>query len=269
MHRIALVGTGKLARALARSLPMQIVAVAGRDAARVGEVASMCTDADEVSISQVANESFDVLWIATSDDAIHGVAGMIAAQRERWNDIVVVHSSGARGTNVLAPFASRGARTIALHPNASLQGDGTIPPALVWGITPGDEDFKNLAASILHPVSPRLLVVDESSRTLYHAAASVASNFSVTLYAFAEELYARAGINATVAREIVGEYMSASIERCLARGPGESLTGPVARGDAGTVALQREAIMESAPELLALFDSLVELTRSVSAGASE
>jgi predicted short-subunit dehydrogenase-like oxidoreductase (DUF2520 family) len=50
-------------------------------------------------------------------------------------------------------------------------------------------------------------------------------------------------------------------------GPADALTGPIARGDEVTVARQRKAIAEAAPDLLEAFDALVDATRSLADAA--
>ena len=55
----------------------------------------------------------------------------------------------------------------------------------------------------------------------------------------------------------------ATVENWAALGPERALTGPVARGDEATVARQRDAVAERVPELVPLFDALVEATREL------
>jgi predicted short-subunit dehydrogenase-like oxidoreductase (DUF2520 family) len=98
-------------------------------------------------------------------------------------------------------------------------------------------------------------------RALYHAAASVASNFLVTLEAAAERLAAEAGLE----RRLLVPLVLATVENWGAMGGERALTGPVARRDEATVARQREAVERRAPELLELFDALVAATRSLAA----
>ena len=96
-------------------------------------------------------------------------------------------------------------------------------------------------------------------RTAYHAAASIASNFLVTLEAAAERLAATVGME----REDLLPLIRATVENWSRLGGERALTGPVARGDERTVAAQRQAIAERAPDLLALFDTMVDATRAL------
>jgi predicted short-subunit dehydrogenase-like oxidoreductase (DUF2520 family) len=93
----------------------------------------------------------------------------------------------------------------------------------------------------------------------------VASNFLVTLAAVAETIAAGAGLRHEDARELLMPLVRQTVENVAELGPERALTGPVARGDEATVEAQRAAVEEAAPELLALFDELVERTRALAA----
>ena len=103
--------------------------------------------------------------------------------------------------------------------------------------------------------------IADEDRAAYHAAASIASNFLVTLEAAAEQLAATTGMD----RALLGPLVRATVENWLALGPERALTGPIARGDEATVERQRAAVAERAPELLELFDALADATRRLAA----
>ena len=98
-------------------------------------------------------------------------------------------------------------------------------------------------------------------RAAYHAAASIASNFLVTLEAAAERLAAGTGLE----RDLLVPLVRATVENWAALGPERALTGPVARGDERTVARQRDAVAQRAPELLEMFEALVQTTHALAA----
>lgn len=99
--------------------------------------------------------------------------------------------------------------------------------------------------------------IADRDRAAYHAAASIASNFLITLEASAERLAASAGVS----RELLIPLVRATVENWARLGSDRALTGPVARGDELTVQRQREAIAERAGDMLPLFDALVDATR--------
>ena len=107
----------------------------------------------------------------------------------------------------------------------------------------------------------RPVEVADADRAAYHAAASIAANFLVTLEGAAERLAATAG----VPRELLVPLARAALENWAGKGAEQALTGPVARGDEATIARQRAAIEERAPDLLDTFDALVAASRVVMA----
>jgi predicted short-subunit dehydrogenase-like oxidoreductase (DUF2520 family) len=102
--------------------------------------------------------------------------------------------------------------------------------------------------------------VAEADRAMYHAAASIASNFLVALEQTAAELLDQ--IEVQDPHRVLGPLVRLSLENWLARGP-EALTGPIARGDEATVAAHREALGERRPDLLGFYDCLAERTRQI------
>ena len=107
--------------------------------------------------------------------------------------------------------------------------------------------------------------LSDEDRAAYHAAASIASNFLVTLQAAAETMAVAAGIRKADARRMLAPLVRATIDNWSELGAEQALTGPVARGDEQTVTAQREAVEHAEPDLLALFDALVDRTRILAA----
>jgi predicted short-subunit dehydrogenase-like oxidoreductase (DUF2520 family) len=186
--------------------------------------------------------------LCVPDGQIAAAAALIVPGR------LVGHCSGATGLEPLLPhegFSLHPLMTVA-GPEAQLAGAG----AAVDGATPRALAF---AERLTRALGMRPVRVAEEDRALYHAAASVASNFLVTLEAAAERMAAQAGVD----RELLVPLVRGTVENWAALGAERALTGPVARGDEETVDRQRAAIEARAPDLLALFDALVAATRSL------
>ena len=167
---------------------------------------------------------------------------------------LVGHCSGATGLEPLAPHEA-----FSIHPLMTVTRDGAAfagAGAAIDGATPRSLGFaRGLAAALgMCPVA-----VAPQDRATYHLAASIASNFLVTLEATAERLAGEVGVE----RAMLVPLVRATVENWAALGGEGALTGPVARGDETTIARQRAAMQERAPELLELFDSLVDATRSL------
>jgi predicted short-subunit dehydrogenase-like oxidoreductase (DUF2520 family) len=184
--------------------------------------------------------------------------GEIAAAAELIDKGPLVgHCSGATG---LAPLAPNEA--FSLHPLMTVTGQGAQFAGAGAAIAGSTRRALAVAAELADALGMRAVEVPERDRVAYHAAASLASNFLITLEAAAERLAATAGVD----REMLVVLVRATVDNWAALGAQRALTGPVARGDEHTVAAQRAAVQERAPELLELFDTLVRRTRALAHG---
>jgi predicted short-subunit dehydrogenase-like oxidoreductase (DUF2520 family) len=136
--------------------------------------------------------------------------------------------------------------------------DFTGAGAAIAGTT---ERARAIATELAEALGMRPVAVAAEDRVAYHAAASIASNFLITLEAAAERLARTAGIE----RALLVPLVRATVENWAALGAERALTGPVARGDEATVEAQRGAVAERTPELLDLFDALAAATRDLAA----
>jgi predicted short-subunit dehydrogenase-like oxidoreductase (DUF2520 family) len=239
VSRVGVVGAGRLGTALAAALRQGGVEVDGP--AGRGEVPRDC----------------EAIVLCVPDGEIPAAAATVAGASP-----LVGHTSGATRLEALA---AAGGAAFGLHP---LQ---TFPPGsepdvfrgagcAVAGTTPEALDFAVRLARLLG-MTP--FEIDDEGRAAYHAAASVASNFTVTLLAAAEHIAAGAGLAPHEARALLAPLVRRTVESVAELDPARALTGPIARGDHGTVETQRSALEEAAPELLDLFDELVRHTRAL------
>jgi predicted short-subunit dehydrogenase-like oxidoreductase (DUF2520 family) len=192
----------------------------------------------------------DVVLLCVPDGEIAAAAASVAPGP------TVGHCSGATGLDVLAPHPA-----FSIHPLMTFTGEGRPPSlagagAAVAGSTPQTLAVARALAGVLRL---RAIEIAPEDRVAYHAAASMASNFLVTVEGAAEQLAAGAGIE----REMLLPLVRATVENWGRLGSERALTGPVARGDKQTVACQRAAVAERMPELLELFDGLVSATRAL------
>jgi predicted short-subunit dehydrogenase-like oxidoreductase (DUF2520 family) len=146
-------------------------------------------------------------------------------------------------------------------------------------VVPGRTSFANVGAAVAgssaralafagrlaEVLGMRPTAIAEHERAAYHAAASIASNFLITLETAAERLAASADLK----RELLGPLVRATVENWIEVGGEQALTGPVARGDEETVAAQRAAVAERTPDLLPLFDALTEATRALASARTD
>jgi predicted short-subunit dehydrogenase-like oxidoreductase (DUF2520 family) len=240
LSRIGVVGRGRLGSALAtalRSAGYEVGDPAGRGEVPAGDAIVLCVPDSE---------------IAAAAATVAGTARFVG------------HTSGA--TPLSAIESAHGSEHFGLHPLQIFSGTDADAGRFagcrcaVAGSTPA---AAATAVEIAHALDMEPLELSDEQRPAYHAAASIASNFLVALEAAAEEVAAAAGLDAEEARAALAPLVRTTVENWATLGPRRALTGPVARGDELTVAAQRAAVREAAPQLEALFDVMVERARAL------
>ncbi|HKP90842.1 MAG TPA: DUF2520 domain-containing protein, partial [Thermoleophilaceae bacterium] len=156
-----------------------------------------------------------------------------------------------------------GGAAFGLHPLQTIAGPGADLRGCGCAIAGTTPEAAGVARRLALDLGMDPVEIADGDRAAYHASASIASNFLLTLEAAAEAVAAGAGIAPDEARRLLGPLVRTTVENWLALGPERALTGPVARGDDETVAAQRAAVAGAAPDLLVLFDELVDRTRKL------
>jgi predicted short-subunit dehydrogenase-like oxidoreductase (DUF2520 family) len=233
LPRLAVVGRGRMGTALA----------AGLRAAGVDVEGPLARGADAAGS--------DAVLLCVPDGEIAAAAAAIVAGP------LVGHCSGASG---LEPLGGR--EGFSLHPLMTVTATGAELAGAGAAVDGSSARALQLARWLADKLGMEPIAIAPADRAAYHAAASIASNFLITLEAAAERLAASAGVE----RALLVPLVRAAVENWAALGATGALTGPVARGDTATVDAQRRAVAERMPELAPLFDALVDATRSL-AGA--
>jgi predicted short-subunit dehydrogenase-like oxidoreductase (DUF2520 family) len=235
---VAIVGAGRVGCSIGRALLAKghrvvAVSVANQESARrVLDVLGHVAIVDPEDAPLAAN----VVVIAVPDDALAETAVRVA--RGRCEGAVVIHTSGIHGTGVLAPC---GENVAAIHPAQTIPEPTTELAGVYFGVT-APEHVREWAAWFVAELGGIAIDVPEEQRGLYHAALSMASNFTVALAADAADLLGDAKALSPLLRQ--------TVENVIRLGGDAALTGPVVRGDAGTVRAHVAALTEHAPHLL-------------------
>lgn len=198
----------------------------------------------------------DLLIVAVGDGAIAEVAGRLAPQAGVVRG--AVHLSGLVPVGALASLAAV-CPIGSFHPLQTLPNprDGAARLKGAWvAVTCRDDGLFHRLVELAQSIGCRPFSLADDRKALYHAAASAAANFPVAALAMSRRLFEAAGVGFGVAEPLV----RAAVENALILGPEAALTGPVARGDAGTVAAQLEAVRHGAPDLAEAFAALVRAT---------
>ncbi|WP_394614307.1 Rossmann-like and DUF2520 domain-containing protein [Lentzea sp. JNUCC 0626] len=249
-----------LGAALARTghVVTGVAAVSQASRNRAEELLPGVPIADPTEVAQRA----DLVLLAVPDDELEGlVRGLVATESLRAGQIVV-HTSGAQGVKVLEPAAELGALTLALHPVMTFTGrseDLQRMNSACVGVTAadGDEVAWSVGEALVVEMDAEPVRVPESVRPLYHAALAHGANHLITLVRDAADLLTNAGV--ANAERLLGPLLSAALDNSLRHGD-RALTGPVARGDTGTLRKHLGVLAEQAPETLPSYRVLARRT---------
>jgi predicted short-subunit dehydrogenase-like oxidoreductase (DUF2520 family) len=217
--------------------------------------------ADEVATAA------ELLVLAVPDDSLADLVVGLANAGVVGRGTLVAHTSGAHGIDVLAPLASTGALPLALHPVMTFTGtevDLARLDGACFGVTTV-EQLRPVAEALVIEMGSEPVWIAEELRTTYHAGLAFGANNLVTLVAESADLLGRAGVENP--QRLLGPLLGAALDNSLRHGD-RALTGPVARGDAATVAGHLRAISAQAPEAIAAYVEMSRLTavRALAAG---
>lgn len=189
----------------------------------------------------------EVVLLAVPDDALPDLVTGIA-QTDGWRPgQILIHTSGRHGTSVLAPATAQGAIGLAIHPAMTFTGLSLDLPRLTstsFGVT-GPAPFTPIAQALVVEMGGEPVLIAEGDRPLYHAALAHGSNHLVTITGQALQILASIGIENPA--RYIEPLLRASLDNALANGE-NALTGPVARGDAHTVAAHAQTLANYALE---------------------
>lgn len=258
-HRIGIVGTGRVARALAlgladwSDLPLLVWGRSREQAEQLGGEAAQ-------NMAQLA-EVCDVIALAVSDDALNSVAGELAAVWPEHGAGFVFHVSGRSGLASLEVLALRGAKTAAIHPAMTFTGDPAAELRRMAGarfaVTAAQVETAVIAHRLVAALGGVAVDIAEAQRPLYHAALCHAANHLVTLMAGSMEALANAGVADGAA--LLAPLVRAALENSLTMGFG-ALSGPLLRGDSETISGHLTALERDCPGLLGPYRAMGSAT---------
>ena len=259
MKRTAVIGPGRVGTALGMGLDRagyQIVAVAGRSQGRIDEFVRRLPGARPTTAAEAARHA-ELVVVCVGDDTLvdlvrHVAAADAVAEGSRW-----LHTSGGYGVDVLEPVRLAGAAVAACHPAQTFPDPDTgfaALPGTSWAVT-ADEANLGWARVLVTDLRGSPVTVPAGSRTLYHAGLTVGSNATATVVTLARDLLLGAGV--TDPAQFLGPLVTTSASNA-ARSGAAALTGPVRRGDAGTVARQLDELRTVMPEAV---DAYLALSR--------
>jgi len=265
---VGFIGAGKVGTALAALLHargVDVVALSGRtldDARAMARSAKLDGAVARERADTLALA--DIVFLTVPDDAIEPLCREIADAGGWREGQGVAHCSGALPSDVLRSAREMGARVASFHPLqtfASLSAALAHIPGSTFALE-GDPELVAQLDVLVELLDGTPLHLRPEEKTIYHAAAAIASNYTVTLAALAANLLVREGVAADVntALHYLMPLLRGTLDNLDSLGVPGALTGPVARGDVGTVRRHIEALETCEPQLAHLYRHLAQIT---------
>jgi predicted short-subunit dehydrogenase-like oxidoreductase (DUF2520 family) len=267
--KVGIVGPGRAGTALGRALAraghevVAAAAVSERSKHRVREHFPRAKLTDPAGVLAAA----DLVLLTVPDDVLPSLVEGLAATGAPYAGRLIAHASGAHGVRVLEAATRAGALPLALHPVMTFTGredDVDRIKGVSFGVTAPDP-LRAAAEALVIEMGGEPVFIAEENRALYHAGLAFAANYLVTLVSESASLLREAGVDSP--DRMLGPLLGAALDNALRFGDA-GLTGPVARGDDGTVAAHVAAIAAHEPAALPAYRALARLTadRALAAG---
>ncbi|MBU4483724.1 MAG: DUF2520 domain-containing protein [Actinobacteria bacterium] len=179
------------------------------------------------------------ILICTPDDVINSVCSDIFKDKSKdFKNYYAIHFSGSKSLEVLNSARAAGAEIASIHPLksfASIEEAIKSLPGTIFGITYSSAESKKMAEFLVKSLGGEIIEVENNKKPLYHAAACVASNYLVTLINYAVLIHKKMGIKPEDSLKGLMGLVEGTISNIKKMGTEKSLTGPIARGDVGTI----------------------------------
>lgn len=262
-HTFTIIGTGKVGTAigfLLNKAGYKVVAICDKSSAELKK-ALPYTKGKKFQKSTDAVKQADCILITTPDDTIATACEEFSLSGTLKGKFVF-HMSGAGGLDLLQSAKKAGAYVASIHPLQSFSSiDQAIKniPGSYFGVT-ADKKALSTAKNIVRNLGGIPVEISPDQKPLYHAAACLASNYLVTLMNTVETIYRSIGISEKDARKAYLPLVYGSLRNIEKSGPVLALTGPIARGDSGTIKKHLAAIHKTLPQYSSFYSSLGLIT---------
>lgn len=256
---VGIVGAGAVGTALGVALSRagwMVGAVASRDAARRERFRSLVPGARAFAEATALLDEVELIVLAVPDDVIP----QLAAGLRMYSGQAMVHTSGALGAEVLEPAMAAGTQVGAFHPLVAF-ADTELAVAALHGATvaiEGDDQLADLLARMADALGAHAVRLAPGTKAAYHAAAVLAAGGFVALLDAIAELGRVAGLDEAGSLEVYGRLVEQTLANARALGIARALTGPMTRGDIGTLDRHLATLRAHAPDVLPLYAAAAE-----------
>jgi predicted short-subunit dehydrogenase-like oxidoreductase (DUF2520 family) len=257
MMKVGIIGAGTVGTALAVRLSSRgynISAINSRTHTSAQRLVEAVRSGQIYDNSQGVADNADFVFITTPDDVI----GTVALGTKWYTDQSVVHCSGADSAAVLEPARRAGAQVGSFHPLQTFasfkQAIDNIPGSTfaLEAVEPLFSELRKMAIDL----DCRWIELKAEDKTAYHIAAVMACNYLVTLVKMATDLWQTFDIPREQAVQALLPLLKGTIHNIETIGIPQCLTGPIARGDIGTITKHLTTLERTAPELLSIYREL-------------
>jgi predicted short-subunit dehydrogenase-like oxidoreductase (DUF2520 family) len=256
---IGIVGAGAVGTALGLALARAgwpIRAVASRDPGRRERFSRLVGGTRAFADATAILDEVELIILTVPDDAL----APLAAGLKLYGGQALVHTSGALGAEVLRPAMAAGTQIGSFHPLVAF-ADTERAVAALQGATvavEGDDQLVALLAEMAEAIGAHAVRLAPGSKSAYHAAAVLAAGgFDALLDAIAE-LGRVAGLDEAGALAIYGPLVEQTLGNARALGIGAALTGPIVRGDIGTLEAHLATLHRHAPAVVDLYRAVAQ-----------
>lgn len=265
MYKVSIIGAGVVGTALGYLLKQNGYTIAGI-ASRTMNSAEKAREfigqgVTSTDLAATAGKA-DIVFITTSDRSVKAACDKTASKQGFNKGAVVFHTCGAFSSKVLKSAKRNGAYIASFHP---LQSLASVKEAIKrlsgsYFFIEGDEKALTVARDIIRALKGKEITLEINKKKLYHAGACAASNFLVAIVGFGIELFELAGINRKDSLKALMPLIKGTVENIGKLGVPAALTGPISRGDSGTIRDHLKEISKSGKDLRELYCELGRYT---------
>ncbi len=243
-----IIGAGRLGMSLSSALikhgQWQLAGVCNRSMSR----AQLATQQLQSGLAVATIEELphaEVTFITTPDDNITDVTHTLASNKTLRPGDIVIHCSGVHSSVLLLPLKDLGCHVASAHPFKAFRT--TLPNSEAFNecdcVVEGDEQAVKILSLLFGQLGAKVISLSAEKKHLYHAAATMASNYLVTLASSATSLLIDAGINPSQAKNMCERLIENNLQNMRESATAtHALTGPLMRGDVNTIILHLNAI---------------------------
>ena len=263
--RISIIGTGRVGSALTLAFVkcgLPLISFHDLIPEKIEAIQNLLTPMGiSPSTSLQDMRSANIIILAVQDQAIESTARALLAPNLLSAGSIVVHTSGSQTLNCLKMFRSSDFEIGSIHPFYAFSGGGIMLTGfqdVCFGID-GSEHVRMVLNKIVSCIGGFSVHITDENRSLYHAAAVVASNFLPALQLAANDLMIRCGVSSTNAAKSVHRIQQSALDNLKTVALSEAITGPLVRGDLNTVNSHIQTLSEDFPRYLPAYIALSEI----------